>query len=252
MTGGHRVGLLSLSADKEGSMSRGFRVNVASKRVVFPVVMLVSGLLSLAFTPGAFACSGGVASNLVFIDRDAYVAQADPDNPHGSGDLLRIGYNQDNPHHQFQTYMHFTGIPGGGLLLPTIPPGCTPLSAYLGLGTNATFSNPNVDIDDMTDADVKAQRAANNAWTESIKWSNKPGGTGSYTVSNPYYGALFGYYDVTGPVLELYDGAANNGIVLSPLGSGTGSGWNGINGAWWSPPSRESNHAYVTLEVFYD
>jgi hypothetical protein len=144
-------------------------------------------------------------------------------------------------------------VPGGGPLLPAIPPGCTPLSAILGLGTNATFANPDIDIHDMTDANVKAQRAANNTWTEAdLTWSNRPGGTGYYTVSNPYYGTFFGYYDVTAPVLDLYNGAANNGLVLSPLGSGQGTGWNQINGAWWSPPSSESNHAYVTLEVFYD
>jgi hypothetical protein len=230
-------------------MSQGFRVKVARRRgfrrAVFPVAMLVVGVLSLAWAPGAFACTAGSVGNIITFDKDAYVAEGNPTQNFGNNTRMRVGYNDAGQ--LWHAYVHFVTSD-----LPTIPAGCTPVSAYLDL--TAAFGGAS-DIREMYDSDVQAQRAAAN-WYETdqpphdgITWTNKPGGTGTSTYSNP---AVPGYgvdwWDVTAPVLAFYNGSANNGIVLKP---GVGDPpW--IDGTWWWPYSSEdTNHNQVVFLVFY-
>jgi hypothetical protein len=226
-------------------MSRGFSVKVARKRVVFPVVMLVVGLLSLAGAQGALACLGGYVTGLLHVDKDTYVCEGTPPTAHGNEGFMTVGYNQT--HDQWRAYIHF---PVSGL--PDVPAGCTPLAAYVDytarvVSNDSGFTGP----DDIQDANIQARRTSA-TWPENITWNSKPGTAGNYTTSNPQYPgdpSLQGWWDVTAPVLD-YDGVTNNGIEFKPVGSG----WTPLNGVWWSPMTLEGDggpYFPLLVRVYY-
>jgi hypothetical protein len=204
--------------------------------VVLPIVGFL--FLFLAGAQGAFACTPGSTGYVsIDLDKDAYVAQAQPTTNFGTNLHTRVGYNSSGD--AWHTYLHFPTS-----ALPSLPSGCQAIAGYLWWNPAGA---PN--ITELYDSPVQAQRAAG-SWIESgtggITWSNRPGGTGDYTISNPYLSSeAQGFVDISAPLVNFYNGYANNGIVLKPT-KGLAGSWD--NGSWWEAVSREAvRHSLIVV-----
>jgi hypothetical protein len=219
-------------------MPRGFLVKAATKRgfarVLFPAVMLIVGLLSLAMAQAAFACTAGhsefgTAYEPTFLNKDAYVAEASPNSNYGTVGNLRIGYNGIGK--KFHSYVHFP--------LPAVPPGCTVYSATLETLAPAAVGDVGF---------VEANKAQE-SWGEStLTWANRPLAGGTTTLANPvWHDQIFLDFTITDPVIAFYGGATNTGVILRPSG---GPNW-GINTgelpSYWAPNQRETGYSYVIV-----